>query len=561
MYEICAISLFAEKGYAYIINSEGYILISSEHNEYRRESDNYYRILYRTDPRGSMQLQGDIQDNCAGFMETEVDGRRVFSAYTPLDTVYDWYLISSVDTSAISANAAAVIRLFYGVLVVLALLFSISMGYFFQLKARQRLDLERVVFLDNITGGDSYSKFRFDVQTLQEKPWDKPRFLLMFDIDNFKYINSVYGFETGDRILRRVREVYEAKLLADEQMARVYSDHFVVLLTDASPERLETLYEAELTVDDVTVYLSAGLYPMEAQGESLDSIVDKATLAAQRVKGLRYKQIGVYSVEVEEEMQRTEAIKRAVEQALASGEIIAYFQPKVDINSGKLTGAEALARWRTADGEIIPPGNFIPVCEKTALIVAVDMAVFESTLCFLRRNLDAGVPCTPISVNFSRLHLLRQDFLSSVLEKLWAYEVPPSLVELELTETVMFDNYQKIADFIDQVHANGLRIAMDDFGSGFSSLHMLKDMDIDILKIDRGFLQETAKSSRQEAVFASIAQMAERLEMEVVVEGVETQENIRLMREHGCSIAQGFYYAKPLPVAEFEEIYRRGYIK
>lgn len=560
MYDICSVSLFSEQGYVYIINREGYILISSEQNEYKRESDNYYRILYKTSPEASKQLQTDIQNEHAGFMQTKIDGRPVFFAYTPLETAWDWYLISSVDTTAVSPNANIVIRLFYCVLLVLALLFMVSLFYYIRLKRKQQANLEQIAFVDNVTGGSSYAKFQMDLQTLLEKMPEKPLAVFTFDIDNFKYINSVYGFETGDRILQGVNALYAEQLREDERIARIYNDHFVMLLSDFSSERLKELFHTEISVEGVTIYLSAGLYPIKDVTESINLMVDKAVMTAQTVKGIRYKEIGVYSEQFDKEMQHSEETKRAVELALADNEIVAYYQPKVDINTGRLVGAEALARWKKKDGSLIPPGEFIPVCEKTGLIVSVDMAIFEHTLRFIRKNMDKGVPCVPISVNFSRMHLLNQDFLTGLLSKLQEYDVPPAMIELELTESVLFDNYQQIEDFISKLHECGLQIAMDDFGSGYSSLHMLKDMDIDVLKIDRGFLQGTAGSFRQKAVFASIAQMAKKLQMQVVVEGVETLENVQLMKEYDCAIAQGYYYSRPIPEAEFDRVVREGKI-
>lgn len=559
MYALCSISLFSQQGYMYIINSDGYILINSQSGVYNRESDNYYHMAYLENPEASKRLETDIRNEKSGFTEMVIEGKRMFSAYTPIDQIDDWFLISSVATNAVSPNASVVILLFYIILLTVVIFFTLIMLYLLHQKHKQHLRLEHVAFVDTVTGGDTYTKFTVDLQEILRRNPAKQFYIYTFDIDNFKYINNFYGFDFGDHILKQLYTNYSAKLSADERLARVYSDHFVALLENADNERLKgELFSSNLILDNISVYFSAGLYPIGNPKENVNLMMDKANMAAQKIKGIQDKHVAVYSEELDQEVIRNEHVKRAVEQALKEKEIIPYYQPKVDINTRKLVGAEALARWRTKEGALVPPSEFIPVCEKSGLIEQVDMAIFEQTLQFLRSNLDAGIKCVPISVNFSRQHLYNKDFLSNLLNLLSAYKIPPDLVELELTETAIFDSSQQIEEFIQQLHQHGLHISMDDFGSGYSSLNMLKDVDIDTLKIDQGFLKDTTESKRQKVIFSVIAQMAEQLNIRVVVEGVETPENVALMQEFNCSVAQGYYFARPLAEPDFETIYREG---
>lgn len=562
MYDLCSVSLFSSKGYMYIINNEGYILLSSRQNdkEYSHETENYFRMIYsQGNKEESAEIQEDIKNNSSGFVETKVDGEKTFSAYTPIEGIHDWYLISSVATSAVSSNVSTVVKMFYFILSFVVLVFGISLFAFLSYKNRQQAALEKIAFVDSVTNGNTYNKFTVDLKNVLQSTEDLRKFyLLKFDIDNFKYINNFYGFDFGDKVLKHVYHTINSQLLNKESIARISSDHFVVLLEEVSNERLRILIESIKNKDDLTLYFSAGIYVITDHNESVSLMVDKASTAAEASKGSLNKKVELYSEKFDQLMIRNEQLKRAVKQALADDEMIPFFQPKVNVNTLKLVGAEALVRWRTKDGKLIPPNDFIPLCEKTGIITELDGIIFEKVLQFLQRNLLAGVECVPISVNFSRLHLLNNHFFDNIMKKVTKYNIPPHLIELEITESAMFDNYEMISSFISQLHGGGFSISMDDFGSGYSSLNMLKDIPIDILKIDKEFLNKTINSDRQKIIFSAIAQMANQLKIKVVVEGVEIIENVKLMQEVGFSIAQGYYFAKPMEEAIFEKIYREG---
>ncbi|MEA5003201.1 MAG: GGDEF domain-containing protein [Christensenella sp.] len=558
MYELCSISLFSSQGYMYIINSDGYILISSKGTSYTQESDNYYRTIYaQGNQDASKLLESDIKAEKSGFMETTIDGVKTFSAYTPLEDIHDWFLISSVPTSAVSPNANIVVEMFYFILLFVVAIFALFILYFMSYKNKQQKTLKHIAFFDTVTHGNTFNKFLVDLkETLRTNP-EKQYYFISFDIDNFRYINGFYGFDFGDRVLFKINESIGGKLLPDEIIARAANDHFVLLLEDASEQRLGSLLSF-VDLDGVTIYISAGAYIITDPSESVNLMMDKATTAARSAKGTLHKTVEFYSEKFDQQLIKNEQLKRALEHALENGEIIPFYQPKVDVNTLELVGAEALARWRTKDGKLVQPNDFIPLAEKTGLIADLDMAVFEQVLQFLKKNLEAGVHCVPISVNFSRLHLLDNRFIDKLVSKTDEYNVPRELIEIEITESVIFDNHQLILDFINQLHEKGFKISMDDFGSGYSSLNMLKDIPIDILKIDREFLKETANSERQRVIFSAIAHMAGQLDIGIVAEGVETVENTELMKECGCAVAQGYYFAKPMDESDFENIYRRG---
>lgn len=557
MYEICSVSMFSEQGFIYIINSEGYILISSQEEKYN-ESANLYRMLYLNNSKEVDSLERDIKKEQSGFMEVNINDQRVFSAYTPIDEVYDWYLISSVKTSAVSPNGTIVIRIFYFILFVTALFFALLLMYLIYRKNKERSNLERIAFVDSVTGGNTFAKLQMNFQNTLDNHLEKDLYLITFDIDNFKYINNYYGFEVGDAILKGIYNHYQNLLEGHEEIARITSDHYVMVLENCTEQRLIELFDSELTIDSIRVYVSAGVYDVRDFSESVNFMVDKANMAKQLIKGVRYRPYEKYSKEIDEQIIHNEQVKRGIEKALSEDEIVPYFQPKIDIRNRKIKGAEALARWLTKDGKCIPPSEFIPICEKTGLIVRIDMMIFDKTLKFLSDSIKQGIECVPISVNFSKMHNFGPEFLTMITNKIDSYHVPPELIEVELTETVFFDNLQIMENLIQGLHEKGIQISMDDFGTGYSSLHMLKDINIDVLKIDRGFLLDSLHSDKQRVIFTSIVKMAKKMNLHVVVEGVENEENIELMKESGCNIAQGFYYARPMTLHDYKEILKEG---
>lgn len=559
MYELCSLTLFSAQGTMRIVNGDGYILVSSDNVDYSNESDNYFRMLYsQGNVDASKFLAEDIANNQSGFMETVDGGKKNFSAYTPMENIPDWYLITSVDTNAVSPNANTVIRMFYFILCLVVLAFAFSLFYFFWLKNKQRLRLETIAFVDTLTGGDTYNKFSVELVDILRASPEKRYALLAFDIDNFKYINNYYGFEFGDRVLRHIHSNIRAKLLPSEMLAHVSGDHFVSLLHDFSEERLAELLPPSLSEDGVSVYFSAGVYEISNSEESVNLMTDKAATAALKVKGSLHQSIAFYSGQIDREITQREQLKRKVQQALTNGEFIPYFQPKVDAFTGALVGAEALARWVPPDGRMVPPADFIPLCERTGLIMNLDMAIFQQVLDFLHSNLSRSIACVPISVNFSRLHLMDEEFIHAIIAQMEQRQVPPHLIEIELTESVFFENDTAIQAFANHLHDHGLLLCMDDFGSGYSSLNMLKNIPIDVLKIDKAFLESNGNPERQRIILSTIAQMAKRLRIDVVVEGVETRDNVDLIKELGCPVAQGYYYAKPMDRERFEKIFVEG---
>lgn len=559
MNSICALSLFSEQGYMCIINSDGYVITHTPDRQLFLKSENYYHDIYATGNKvASAKLENGIKSNESGFLETMLNGQKIFSAYMPIEDIMDWYLVTSVPTGVVTANGNVVIHMFYGILFLVVIVLAFCFIYFTLYKNRQKKNIETIAFVDTVTGGRTYNKFLMDVPVILEKETEKQLYILKIDVNNFKFINSYYGYAFGDAILKKIYMYIEAKLHAVERICRLSADNFILLLEEASEERIQDLLYSIKFDEEANIYFSTGIYCITDRNESIALMVDKAGTAARAMKGVMNKRLVYYSDQFDSLTAHNEQLKHAVVDAIKNREFVPYYQPKVNIDTGRIVGAEALARWRKPDGTLVMPDTFIPMSESTGLVTEIDMLILEKVLDFQRRILKSGVKCIPISVNFSRLHLLDDLFPDKLEYKLKEYGIPPYLIEVELTESTFFDNMDTISLFADRLRKKGLALAMDDFGSGSSSLNMLKEIPIDALKIDKGFLAEQRNSEldkRRDIIFSSIVEMGQKLDILVVVEGVENGENVELMKKSGSVIAQGFYYAKPMEEAAFEEVY------
>lgn len=559
MQELLAVSLYSSQGYIYMINSEGYILYHSDHPDCHRGSDNYYRDLYEQGaPDESKVLSTDIQANKTGFLETNLDSGAYFAAYTPLEGLYDWYIVSSVKTEAVMYNSSIVVQIFYGILIFIVLFFAILASIFWSYKNRQQRRLLEIAFVDNVTKGDTVNKFIMELQQLLINAKPNVYSILKFDIDNFKYINKYYGFDHGDEVLRKIIKIFNKELEAPEMIARISSDNFVVLLKDDSLERIKTILNKVKVSEEWMTFISAGVYKIQNIDENVNIMIDKASMASNTIKGNANDKICYYTAEFDLQLQQDEELKRDVQKGIQNGEFVPYFQPKVNVQTKEIIGAEALVRWNHPTKGLVSPAVFIPLCEKSGLITEIDMLIYDKVLHFLQDLEEKGIPRYPISINFSRMHLMDLSFLTVFKDLAIEHKIPSNLIELELTESAIFDNMEMLLEFTKIVHGNGFTLAMDDFGSGYSSLNMLKNIPIDVLKVDKEFLSESDDPIRRKVIFETMVQMARKLNIDIIVEGVETLENVELMNACDCKFAQGYYFARPMDMDKIIDLFKEG---
>jgi len=308
---------------------------------------------------------------------------------------------------------------------------------------------------------------------------------------------------------------------------------------------------------DSKLMLNVGVCPFEICGQPipLKNIISNANVARKRTKLPDMPRIIFYQDEMGDRLKTEVAYAADMESAFHNHEFIVYLQPKVSLKTGQIDGAEALIRWKKQDGRMIYPNDFIPVFEKNKSITLLDYYVYDEICKYLRNRIDSGKRVVRVSVNVSRVHLFSIDELVSYIKSLInKYKLPPELLEFELTETVFTDKVDDTIQLMSKLRELGVLISMDDFGSGYSSLNVLTKLPLDVLKLDKEFLDDFDNDPDEKIIIPSVIDMAKKLNLSVVCEGVETGEQVEFLTEVGCDYAQGYYYSKPIPQEQFDEL-------
>lgn len=382
------------------------------------------------------------------------------------------------------------------------------------------------------------------------------------DMGHMRLFNEWYGQETGDLMLAEVGSVLKDIESAGEGVAGYWGQDDFCVLIPFERARVEKVFNdvrrAVAAHDDAIGFMpSMGVYPIDPDDEITIDSQAKAMFTNRRAKHDFKDRIAIFSpAEYEREVEFHQVLTE-FQYALKAGQISYYLQPQVDINTGEIIGAEALTRWTAKDGSLISPASFIPALEESGFVVTLDKYVWQNVAIWLRDRLDKGLPVVPISINVSRVDILTSDVaahLSSVAE---TYGLPPELIRVEITETAYTGETKAVGELTTELHRRGFTTHMDDFGSGQSSLGMLKSVNVDVIKLDRSFVPETAQSTRTVQIMSSMLEMTRSLGLPVVVEGIETAEQAELLRKMGGEYAQGFYFYRPMPVGDFEQLLAR----
>lgn len=376
---------------------------------------------------------------------------------------------------------------------------------------------------------------------------------IQFDVERFKLINENYGVEAGDELLAFLNDTLGMICNDDQPYCRLTADVFMVVTSYSSDQelldfihRLESMMTGFMNMDYRLIF---GVAIVEDRTLHTRRHGDNATIARQSIKGNALNNIGFFNGRMRTELKKKQTIEDDMKAALLEKQFVMFLQPKYSISTGKIIGAEALARWVHPEKGMISPGEFVPVFEQNGFILKLDQYIWECACRKIRSWIDRGITPVPISVNISREYVHSFDVVSEILRLVKKYDFPLKYLELEITESV---DAEGVGDIVKKMKAAGFTMLMDDFGSGYSSLNMLKTTQFDVLKIDRAFLSEFMESSRGRKIISHTISMSKDIGLDIIAEGVETKEQAQFLSSCGCDAAQGFYYSKPVNEEEFD---------
>ena len=423
---------------------------------------------------------------------------------------------------------------------------------------------EQVSTTDTLTGMYLYDLF---LKRLKEDidEGNKKIVIIYADIKNFRYVNDNFGYTIGDKLLKLFCDSIKTKLEGYMYASRIYSDNIAVAYQMKDTNTVEQEIEIiERAINDTSsvmqskflnrkVAACAGVYFVENDIKNAEIAVSNANLARKQAKHHSDNLVTVFQSYMKEDYNRKMNLASSLPSALENNEFKVYYQPKVEAGTGKVVGGEALVRWQKRDGTFIYPNEFIPFFEESGLIVDVDYYIYEEVFKDIKSRLDRGLSVVPISMNISRVHLETDNLIHYVKTLFDKYNIPSQYVEFEITESVYMQNFNKAVNLVESLKELGAKISMDDFGTGYSSLNMLNMLPIDILKIDKVFLGNDIRklSESQKIIIKAVIEMATKLNLRTVCEGVESKEQSDFLISVGCDMIQGYYFQRPVPIEDF----------
>lgn len=549
---------FQGEGYTYIVAGDGDV-ISSYGDGMQKEYDNifvYKGDAVKYDDVTQEKVENEMREKLSRVgIGVNEDNVKYFYCYKPLEIKsadMNWYIFSVEPKSVLDDRMHPIMRDIQFLTVILIGILVMANIIFLYYNVRRRQELFRLAYKDSITGGDNFSNFKEKAKKYE----NTEGYVIALDISEFKLVNNVCGNASGDEVLKVIWDVILANCNDNEQAARVNADRFVIFWIESSKKtvtyRIEKLInEIEGISEQLSVprlYPVIGIRAVEKLDDA-DKRYGEALRAKALVKNRRDRHYAFYDEIDYDTIVENKNLENGFEKALADKKFEVWYQPKFNSHTGKIVGSEALIRWRADDGSLISPGRFIPLFEKNGNIIRLDEYVFREVCRQQKEWQKEGIQILPVSVNISRFSL----YYSNVVEKyeriINYYDVDHKYVQIEITESAIIEN-TVIVELIQKFHDAGFDILLDDFGSGYSSLASLNQMPFDTIKLDKS-LVDYVGNENGEKLLKFIVQLVQSLGMKITAEGVEYKEQLDFLENLNCDDIQGFYFSKPLMLADF----------
>lgn len=563
--EILLRRLFNGEGGTYLINNNGDVLIDSFDNIKENNVNIYeymkkmYNVTNQKDINKINNMAQNIKKLEVGTFDVKINKNTYFVHYEKVN-VNNWYVVTVAPDNTIANEINIFITISLGVCFLINIIIVGISIYIDISNQKQNRKLYKTAYVDPITKLGNEAYFRENGTIFLEEQ-EKNKYIITVDINKFKALNNIYGYETCNNILKALGNKLTKILPTDNITCRISNDVFAsIFVYEKNIKRLlDKVYTnaSNLKVGDISIYvnLSIGAYKISSEDKDINKVLNKSYTARSKNKGLYNENYYIFDEVLENKLNEEQKIESYMENALKNKEFKIVYQPKVFTQTGKIRGAEALVRWER-DGKIIQPGNFIPLFERNKFIVKLDLYIFEQ-VCKDMQSWKEKYNFEPnISINVSKEHFVNENFIEEYVKISDKYSIKRSQIDLEITESATIDENIDTLKILNSIKEKGYTISIDDFGTGYSSLSMLQNMPIDLIKIDKVFVDKADLNSDRN-IINFIMLLAKRLDVKTIVEGVETEEQVEFIRKLECDIIQGYYYSKPLSKADFEDYFNK----
>ena len=550
-----------KEGFSCIVSKNGEVIVKGEKSEKNSQIREWIdeKIKGNEEQAISKMIININQKNQEVFEFPLGDNDTVIMACNSLE-FNDWYLLSFIPSTILKENTTPYIDKYWFITLLSIVVFGIvviKIRCFYKENVRK---IEKIAFTDFITGGSNNAAFLIEAKQKIQANTKKKYVMVFLNILGFKNINEKYGVTAGNHALKYIYQVLKKCIYEDEIVARSESDHYFILLQEETEEAVQKRIDIMMqkihgtekeTAYDYGISFSQGASFIEEKDEELRVYQNRSVVASEYYNNSKH--CVFYNKELYTKLNREIVLNESFEKAIEDNEFEVYFQPKINLDNEKTAGAEALVRWKHKEYGMISPGEFISLFEANGKICRLDLYVFEIVCKKLNEWKERELPPIKVSVNLSRVHLMEQgiECLKRFKDIKDRYQIPDGQIELELTESMVIEikQLEKVKKIIAQIQACGFLCSLDDFGSGYSSLALLKEFDVDIIKLDRLFFVNSNEKTWK--VVKAFISLAHELNITVVAEGVEEKYQIEKLKEINCDLIQGYVYARPLPEEEF----------
>ena len=524
---------FDGHGQSIVVDSNGNLISKPSNTEY-----SYLDTIYKS-----------TKETNNSFIEFEYLDNE-YLAYSEPVGINDWYLISYVPKQYVYYNLDIINNtVFLGSLLTYATIITF-LFLLFNEYIKYEKKISSIVFIDELTNEKNYEYLKLYFKNMSEKE-KKDKFLLVFDIDKFKNINIMYGSNVGDKLLKYIPKTFK-QLFPHDEVFKYQADIFIAVVNGVSQEEIiNKITKIQLRIKKdiekklvVPMNLSFGICSLQ-EFDDLHSIYNNALISKNEVKKKINKKFNFFNKDSKDKIIENHEIESKFIDSLKNNEFEVWYQPKYDMKTNKIFGAEALVRWREKDGNIISPAKFIPVFENNGQIIKLDEAIIELVFKDIYEMKKLGYDIKPISINLSRAHIENFKIVNTIKEFLVKYKIDPKIISFEITESILIEDNDLLNELIFQIHKIGCAVDIDDYGTGNSTLNSLSSSDFNTLKLDKSFIDNIG-NPKVDIIIKSTIKMANELNMQIIAEGVETQEQINFLIDNNCNIAQGYYFSKPL---------------